>query len=971
MRRSIAAIAAGPDQFHLIRWVSGHKLDKGAYTLQATPSLGGRTGATQTAAFHILRSAATVGSREMRRHFYIAITLIVAGMLVAAAGASAATIVVTNNGDGSPPLCPSPSSCTLRGAIAAAKPGDTVLLAAGTYTLAGFLPPVEVLSAVTVAGQGPGATVITHDNSGNISLFEVTASGNLTLSGVRLTGGDPSVSTTTGAQGGAISNAGTLSLVNDTLGGNTALGGQGSGATGGEGGAVFNTGTLVVSNTSFINDDALGGAATGATPGLGGQGGAIWTSGSATITGSSFDGGLADAGQASAGGAGGAGRGGAIHQASGTLTVTGSSFGATSGNSATGGAAGGNGTGGTGGLGGAVDLAGGAATLSADAFAQNQATGGTASTDPLLGESGGGLGGAIGAANATLRLSGCTFGSGDVAQYGVGDGAANGQPGTGGFGGAVWAVNATVISSGDSFAGTFASGGEMGAVNDGAGGWGGAMFISSGALHSTGDTFTGDVAGAGGVGGVALDGSPSGGQGGAIYTDATNSTITGASFSGNLAGAGNTTDAGGGQGGAIVFTDGGTMTLSGSTLTGNTAQQGGGKGAAQGGAIDAVAGTLAITQSTLSGNTAANGQGGAIYDAANLVRVLTSTLSGNSARGGGAATDSGASTLVVVNSTVASNTAANEGGGIQQLGGTLDLSSATIDANTAANVGGNVYLQSSTANLHDTLIAGGTTGKGTAPNCDVTPTATVASAGYNLEDQNSCKLTGPGDQVAVSPAPLGQPANNGGPTLTIALLAGSPAIDAGDPAGCTDPLGTLLPTDQRGVARPQNGRCDIGAYEYVPPPAQIGVAGSTTRSTTLQLVPPQDGVLALKPTSFAAQAHGASIARAAAQGTTLSYTDTQAATTAFVVQRPASGIRVGSGSCTAPPRHRPKHAKPCTRYIAVGGFTHADAAGANGFHFSGRIGGRKLGKGSYRLTATPSAGGLTGATLTASFKIVG
>src|SRR5919197_317241 len=52
-------------------------------------------------------------------------------------------------------------------------------------------------------------------------------------------------------------------------------------------------------------------------------------------------------------------------------------------------------------------------------------------------------------------------------------------------------------------------------------------------------------------------------------------------------------------------------------------------------------------------------------------------------------------------------------------------------------------------------------------------------------------------------------ANNGGPTDTMALAGASPAIDAGDPAACP-------PLDQRGVAR--LGVCDIGAFEYYPPP---------------------------------------------------------------------------------------------------------------------------------------------------------
>ena len=64
---------------------------------------------------------------------------------------------------------------------------------------------------------------------------------------------------------------------------------------------------------------------------------------------------------------------------------------------------------------------------------------------------------------------------------------------------------------------------------------------------------------------------------------------------------------------------------------------------------------------------------------------------------------------------------------------------------------------------------------------------------------------------------LGSLQNNGGPTQTMALPSGSPAVDAGNPNGCTDGLGHLLKTDQRGAPRPDRpedtGGCDIGAFE--------------------------------------------------------------------------------------------------------------------------------------------------------------
>jgi hypothetical protein len=90
----------------------------------------------------------------------------------------------------------------------------------------------------------------------------------------------------------------------------------------------------------------------------------------------------------------------------------------------------------------------------------------------------------------------------------------------------------------------------------------------------------------------------------------------------------------------------------------------------------------------------------------------------------------------------------------------------------------------------------------------------ITSIGYNLDSDGTCDLTSGGDKSNNHDAKLGPLQDNGGPTLTHALLFGSPAIDAGDPNGCTDPSGNLLTTDQRGFPRPYNGQCDMGAYEY-------------------------------------------------------------------------------------------------------------------------------------------------------------
>jgi hypothetical protein len=80
------------------------------------------------------------------------------------------------------------------------------------------------------------------------------------------------------------------------------------------------------------------------------------------------------------------------------------------------------------------------------------------------------------------------------------------------------------------------------------------------------------------------------------------------------------------------------------------------------------------------------------------------------------------------------------------------------------------------------------------------------SLGHNLDQTDSCQLTGPFDIRGQDPL-LGPLQNNGGPTETHTLLLGSPAIDAGDNTACPA-------TDQRGVAQPEGAACDIGAYEF-------------------------------------------------------------------------------------------------------------------------------------------------------------
>ena len=118
--------------------------------------------------------------------------------------------------------------------------------------------------------------------------------------------------------------------------------------------------------------------------------------------------------------------------------------------------------------------------------------------------------------------------------------------------------------------------------------------------------------------------------------------------------------------------------------------------------------------------------------------------------------------------------------------------------------------------MSNTIIANNVDAGGEAPDC----TGQISSQGYNLvQNPAGCALIGgPGDITGEDPK-LGPLANNGGPTQTRALLRGSPAIDAGNPAPPGSGGAACEARDQRGVDRPQDGdadgvaTCDMGAFE--------------------------------------------------------------------------------------------------------------------------------------------------------------
>ena len=290
---------------------------------------------------------------------------------------------------------------------------------------------------------------------------------------------------------------------------------------------------------------------------------------------------------------------------------------------------------------------------------------------------------------------------------------------------------------------------------------------------------------------------------------------------------------------------GGSVTISGSVVSGNLAQ-----GQGLGGALyfedtnPPNGTTITITTTTVANNKALGAEafGGGIYYGADIsgssdfpLTLTRDTFSGNVAGGGGNEGLGGALayepindgtanlSLTMVNDTLTANRAgtSTERG----LGGALDYGPAVGDGPATLN-STNVTIARNTADgpdsfaggvIYEPLAGSGGTASATFVNTiialntaanDADCSDPIPSAGHNLETGTSCGFTGTGDLENTNPK-LGQLANNGGPTETLALLPGSPAINAGSDAACP-------PIDQRGVPRPQGSHCDIGAYEFKP-----------------------------------------------------------------------------------------------------------------------------------------------------------
>jgi len=222
-----------------------------------------------------------------------------------------------------------------------------------------------------------------------------------------------------------------------------------------------------------------------------------------------------------------------------------------------------------------------------------------------------------------------------------------------------------------------------------------------------------------------------------------------------------------------------------------------------GGAISS-AGTLSVINCAFTGNGTAGGAG-AILNAGKLL-VTNSTFSLNSTNLDGGAISNVGGTLSATNCTFSNNTADTGGGGIEtESGGGITITNCTFNSNASAGSGGGILIGAKTTlDLRNTIIAGSIGG-------DCVNGGSINTNSHNLIQDGSCSPTLSGSPM------LGPLQNNGGPTQTFALLAGSPAIDAGDDSVLGPPLS--LATDQRGPGFPRKSglHVDIGAFELQAP----------------------------------------------------------------------------------------------------------------------------------------------------------
>jgi hypothetical protein len=494
-----------------------------------------------------------------------------------------------------------------------------------------------------------------------------------------------------------------------------------------------------------------------------------------------------------------------------------------------------------------------------------------------------GMGAAMLNNGGTVILIGCTLVSNTVAGGAGWVGSSSGSAGGPGRGGAICNLAGNLFVTNCIFDGNNATGGMGGEYNIGsyAGGnsEGGAMASIGGNIIVHNSFFRSNRTQGGAPGGVEVLYLAQGGSGcgGALWASNTVVNLYSSAFNQNrclgadLPFSGGPGGVGSGKGGALWVTDGSLKCFS-CSFSSNIVSAGlrtryGALGVAQGGAVWSRS-SLSVSESMFLGNqalgttratmptqSAGEGSGGAIFTEASST-LSASSFIGNTSRGGNGSTYSfsnlpggngtGAGiynwgTLFATNCSLVENIAVGgdaglffgdpsasggtaAGGGFYNTNGTAWLVNLTFSTNAAVGgmgggsgppgprFGGSIYNTNGTVNLLNTIVANSPSGS----NC----IGLLTDQGHNLSSDGSASFSGAGSLNNTAPK-LGPLDNYGGTTPTLALLSGSPAIDAGANAG-------FPVTDQRGRARPFGAAPDIGAFESSPPYLIRGrISGST------------------------------------------------------------------------------------------------------------------------------------------------
>jgi hypothetical protein len=473
--------------------------------------------------------------------------------------------------------------------------------------------------------------------------------------------------------------------------------------------------------------------------------------------------------------------------------------------------------------------------------ATNDGTNG-ASTDPTTANNGNRAGGGIlnNGGNVTLNnviITSCmSLGRGDVAGGVTGGilearGAGLASLGTG-----------TVMITNSTLTGNTALGGNGSAganVNIGSGAKGGSIYFESGTLNIDGSRIDTSAATAGNGSDVPQNGALNGGngglaQGGGVWVGTGTATINNTTFDTTVATGGNSGAGGNSSGPAGEADGGGVYSLGNTTVTNSTfhlasatggsagnafgpgdigSHTGGAGGSAHGGAVFADGGSLVVNTATFANNSAAGGNGG---NGGQTDGGQGAHGAGGVAFGGAVANNAG--TLSIEHATISLNNTQGGNSGVNMGGANKPPQL------VASGTGGGVKVGPASVTLENTIIAGNTAANGAgdttgAPTPSPNVDGAVTSNGHNLLgiSTGAIGFTGTGDQTGANPM-LAALADNTGPTETMALMPGSPAIDASVASGAMfDQRGLPRTFDDPTVANTGGSDgTDIGAFELQP-----------------------------------------------------------------------------------------------------------------------------------------------------------